>query len=68
MTVDGSSGKLMLNAATITAGTVTNSGEIDLAGTAVIQNGTLGNSNQIKVSGLGNALTRKPSPIPVRSR
>ena len=55
VSVDGS-GKLMLNAATITAGTVANGGEIDLAGTAVIQNGTLGNSNQIKVTNGGNAL------------
>ena len=58
VTVDGS-GLLKLNAATITAGTVTNNGETDLAGTAVIQNGTLGNSNQIKVSSTGNALDKE---------
>ena len=39
-----------------TGGTVTDSGEIDLTGTAVLKNGALGNTGQIKVSGTGNAL------------
>ena len=39
-----------------TGGTVTNSGEIDLTGAAVLKNGSLGNSGQINVSGSGNAL------------
>ena len=38
---------------------MTNNGETDLAGAAVIQNGTLGNSNQIKVSSTGNALDKE---------
>ena len=47
---------LDLTTATITAGTVTNSGEFDLSDNAVLQNGTLVNSGQIKVGGSGNAL------------
>src|SRR5262249_22434922 len=50
------SGKLTLNAATIDGGTVTNNGEIDLAGGGVLENGLLGSSAKILVSGAGNAL------------
>ncbi len=45
-----------MNGAGIEGGTVTNSGEIDLTGAAVLENGWLGNSGTIDVSGLGNAL------------
>ena len=55
ITVD-STGTLTLNGTTITAGTVTDNGEIDLTGTAVLKNGALGNTGQINVSGSGNAL------------
>jgi len=48
--------KLTLGAAAIDGGSVTNNGEIDLAGSAVLKNGVLGNSGQINVSGAGNAL------------
>ena len=40
----------------MTGGIVTDNGEIDLTGTAVLKNGALINSGQIKVSGTGNAL------------
>ena len=56
ITVD-STGKLTLNQATVTGGTVTDNGEIDLTGSGVIKSGTLGNTGQIKVSNLGNALS-----------
>ena len=52
--VDGGS-KLTLTSTTIASGTVTNNGETDLTGTAVLKRGTLNNSGQIKVSGLGNS-------------
>jgi len=51
-----SNAKLTLAAAAIDGGTVTNKGEIDLTGSAVLKNGALGNSGQINVSGAGNAL------------
>jgi fibronectin-binding autotransporter adhesin len=51
-----SNAKLTLGAAAFDGGTVTNNGEIDLAGSAVLKNGSLGNSGHIKVSGSGNAL------------
>ena len=47
---------LTLNQATITGGTVTNNGIIDLTGTAALMNGLLGNPGQVNVSGSGNAL------------
>ena len=49
-------GKLTLNAVTIDGGTVTNNGEIDLAGGGVLENGSLGNLAKILVSDTGNAL------------
>jgi VCBS repeat-containing protein/autotransporter-associated beta strand protein len=55
ITVDGT-GTLTLNGATITGGTVTDNGTLDLTGTAVLKNGTLGNTHQINVSGTGNEL------------
>ena len=45
MTVD-SYGKLTLNAATITSGTVTNGGTIDLTGSAVLKQGTLNDDHR----------------------
>src|SRR5204862_508233 len=56
ITVD-STGKLTLNQATVTGGTVTDRAEERLAGSGVIKSGTLGNTGQIKVSNLGNALS-----------
>jgi fibronectin-binding autotransporter adhesin len=47
---------LVLSDATITGGTVTNSGTLDLNGLAVLDPGILGNTGQINVSGTGNAL------------
>nr|WP_249135551.1 hypothetical protein [Bradyrhizobium diazoefficiens] len=56
VTVDAS-GKLTVNGATISgAGAVTDGGEIDLTGNAVLSGGTLKNNATIKVSGTGNAL------------
>ncbi|HTB01764.1 MAG TPA: autotransporter-associated beta strand repeat-containing protein, partial [Bradyrhizobium sp.] len=55
VTVDGT-GTLTLNGATITGGTVNDSGEIDLTGSAAVKTGTLNSSGTIKVSGSGNAL------------
>ena len=54
-TVDGNA-TLTLNDATATSGTVNDSGEIDLTGSAVVKTGTLNSSGTIKVSGSGNAL------------
>ena len=51
--------KLTLGSAAIDGGTVTNNGEIDLTGNAVLKNGVLGNSGQIHVSGTGNALDKE---------
>ena len=58
MTVD-STGTLTLNSATISGGTVTDSGAIDLNGSAVLSGGTLANSGTITVSGSGNALDKE---------
>ena len=56
VTVDAT-GKLTVNGATINgAGTVTDNGEIDLTGNAVLSNGVLKNNATFKVSGTGNAL------------
>ncbi|MCK1391869.1 VCBS domain-containing protein [Bradyrhizobium sp. 1] len=56
VTVDASS-KLTVNGATISgAGTVTDNGEIDLTGNAVLSGGVLKNNAAFKVSGTGNAL------------
>lgn len=56
VTVDGG-GKLTVNNATISgAGTVTDNGEIDLTGNAVLSGGILKNSAAFKVGGTGNAL------------
>jgi hypothetical protein len=55
ITVDPNA-NLTLDHAAIDGGTVTNNGEIDLTGAAVLKNGSLGNFGQIKVSGAGNAL------------
>ncbi len=55
VTVD-SEGNLTLNGASVDCGTVTNQGEIDLTGAALLKNGSLGNSGTIYVSGRGNAL------------
>ena len=55
MKIDGAA-RLMLNGASIDGGAVTDNGEIDLAGAAVLKNGSLVNSGLIKVSGSGNAL------------
>ena len=49
ITVD-SAGALTLINATISAGTVTDNGTLNLQGAAVLKNGTLGNSDQINVS------------------
>jgi fibronectin-binding autotransporter adhesin len=54
-----SNAKLTLGSAAIDGGTVTNHGEIDLAGSAVLKNGLLGNFGQIKVSGADNALDKE---------
>ena len=67
ITVDAT-GKLTLNNATVTGGPVTDSGEIDLTGTAVLKSGTLGNSGLIKVGGSGNALTLDRHQHPVTGR
>ena len=40
----------------VTGGTVTNAGTLNLQGTAVLKNGKLGNGGQINVTGTGNAL------------
>ena len=42
----------------ITAGTVTvsNTGKLNLQGTATLKNGTLTNGNQVNVTGTGNTL------------
>ncbi|QPF91352.1 VCBS domain-containing protein [Bradyrhizobium commune] len=56
VTVDAT-GKLTVNGASITGvGTVTDNGEIDLTGNAVLSNGALKNNAAFKVSGTGNAL------------
>ena len=56
VTVDAT-GKLTVNGATISgAGTVTDNGEIDLTGNAVLSGGILKNNAAFKVSGTGNAL------------
>lgn len=56
VTVDAT-GKLTVNGATISgAGTVTDNGEIDLTGDAVLSGGVLNNNATFKVSGAGNAL------------
>ncbi|MDH2402709.1 FecR domain-containing protein [Bradyrhizobium sp. SSUT18] len=56
VTIDAS-GKLTVNGATISgAGTVTDNGEIDLAGNAVLSGGVLKNNTAFNVSGAGNAL------------
>jgi fibronectin-binding autotransporter adhesin len=47
---------LTLNGAAIDCGTVTNEGELKLAGGATLKNGVLGNSGQVNVSGTGNVL------------
>ena len=52
----GSNAILTLNSGAIEGGTVTNSGEIDLAGSAALKDGSLSNAGQIKVSNAGNAL------------
>ena len=51
--------KLKLGAAAIDGGTVTDNGEIDLTGNAVLKSGVLGNFGQIKVNGTGNALHKE---------
>ena len=48
--------KVTLNGATVTGGTVTNDGIIDLIGAGALKDGSLGNFNQVNVSGSGNAL------------
>ncbi|WP_271568880.1 FecR domain-containing protein [Bradyrhizobium sp. CCBAU 11386] len=56
VTVDAS-GKLTVNGATISGvGTVTDNGEIDLTGNAVLSGGSLNNNAVFKVSGASNAL------------
>lgn len=56
VTVDAA-GKLTVNGATVNgAGTVTDNGEIDLTGNAVLSGGVLKNNATFKVSGTGNAL------------
>lgn len=56
VTVDAT-GKLTVNGASISgAGTVTDNGEIDLTGNAVLSGGILNNNAAFKVSGTGNAL------------
>ncbi|MCK1384072.1 VCBS domain-containing protein, partial [Bradyrhizobium sp. 21] len=56
VTVDAT-GKLTVNGATISGvGTVTDNGEIDLIGNAVLSGGILKNNATFKVSGTGNAL------------
>jgi VCBS repeat-containing protein len=56
VTVDAT-GKLMVNGAKINgAGTITDNGEIDLTGNAVLSGGILKNNAAFKVSGTGNAL------------
>ncbi|WP_156948629.1 VCBS domain-containing protein [Bradyrhizobium sp. WSM1417] len=56
VTVDAT-GKLTVNGATISGtGTVTDNGEIDLTGNAVLSGGVLNNNAAFKVSGTGNAL------------
>lgn len=56
VTVDAT-GKLTMNSATISgAGTVTDNGEIDLTGSAVLSGGVLKNHAAFNVSGTGNAL------------
>ncbi len=52
----GSNATLTLGSGAVDGGTVTNNGETDLTGSAVLKNGSLGNAGQIKVSGAGNAL------------
>ena len=54
-----STGTLTLNQATVTAGTVTDNGTLNLTGSAVLKNGSLGNTHQINVSGTGNALDKE---------
>jgi len=50
---------MMLDAGTITGGTVTTAGELDLIGAAVLENGTLDASGLINVSGNGNAFAQR---------
>ncbi|MGY8704525.1 VCBS domain-containing protein [Bradyrhizobium sp. 18BD] len=52
---DASSGTLTVNAST-GRGTVTNNGELDLTGSAVLSRGFLKNNASLNVSGTGNAL------------
>src|SRR5258708_34484586 len=62
LTIDGAA-TLTLNGATITAGTVTNGGEFDLPGNAVLQNGILVSSGWITVGGAGKALHNESVPV-----
>ena len=55
ITIDGT-GTLTLDDASISGGTVTNSGTLTLGGTAALKSGTLNNYSQINVSGTDNEL------------
>ncbi len=66
VTVDAD-GNTTVNGATITGGTVTDNGEIDLTGISVLKDGTLTNNATLKASGTGNALTTRRSPTPPRA-
>ena len=50
------SGTLMLEAATISGGALTNYGTFDLAGSAVLQSGALKNFGRVNISGTGNRI------------
>ena len=53
---DASSGTLVITGSSTGRGTVTNNGELDLTGNAVLSRGNLNNNASLNVSGAGNAL------------
>ena len=54
---------LDLESASVTGGTVTNNGTLNLTGGDTIENGTLDNTSQINVSSTGNALDNETNPV-----